>query len=151
MIRSHLVKLAVVSAATALCLGIGVRAEQQTPAQAPASQSGQTAGEHFKNIQVLKNIPADQLPNTMQYVAASLGVQCNFCHVQGQFASDDKPTKATARKMMQMVSSINGANYNITVGCATCHHGHMTPEPTPPKMTSPVIMFTSATVPPAPV
>lgn len=131
MIRSDLAKVALVSGAAALCLGIGVRAEQQP---AP-SQPGQTAGEHYKNIQVLKTIPADQLPNTMQYVAASLGVQCNFCHVQGQFASDDKPMKATARKMMQMVNSINGANYDITVGCATCHHGRMEPERTPPLAT----------------
>ena len=128
MIRSHLAKLALMSAGVALCLGLGVRAEQQPP----QSQTGQTAGEHYKNIQVLKNIPADQLPNTMQYVAASLGVQCNFCHVQGQFASDDKPMKATARKMMRMVSSINGATYDIRVGCATCHHGRMEPERTPP-------------------
>ena len=131
MIRSHRAKLALVSAGAALCLGIGVRAEQQ-PQAPPSQQSGQTAAEHYKNIQVLKNIPADELPNTMQYVAASLGVQCNFCHVQGQFASDDKPMKATARKMMQMVNSINSASYGVTVGCATCHHGRMEPERTPP-------------------
>jgi len=132
VIRSDRAKVALVSAGAALLLGIGVRAEQQQSAQ---STTGQTASEHYKNIQVLKNIPADQLPNAMQYVAASLGVQCNFCHVQGQFASDDKPTKATARKMMQMVNSINSANYDITVSCATCHHGHMEPERTPPLAT----------------
>jgi hypothetical protein len=111
--------------------GIGVRAEPQQP----SAQAGQTAGEHYKNIQVLKDIPADQLPNAMQYVAASLGVQCNFCHVQGQFESDEKPMKATARKMMRMVTSINAANYDITVSCATCHHGRMEPERTPPLAT----------------
>ncbi|HWK12402.1 MAG TPA: c-type cytochrome [Vicinamibacterales bacterium] len=129
MIRFDHVKLAIVSASAAVFLGIGVRAEQQAPA--PPARS-ETAAQHYKNIQVLKDIPANQLPNAMQYVAASLGVQCNFCHVQGQFDSDEKPMKATARKMMQMVHGINAASYGITVSCATCHHGHMAPERTPP-------------------
>jgi hypothetical protein len=42
----------------------------------------------------------DQWQLVMQYVAASLGVQCNYCHVMGDNASDDKDTKKTARKMM---------------------------------------------------
>ena len=138
MIRCDFGKLALLSAGAALLLGIGVRAEQQPPAQAPAP-AGQTAGEHYKNIQVLKDIPADQLQNAMQYVAASLGVQCGFCHVQGpdgwHYDSDDKPAKGTARKMMQMVNSINAADYGISVSCATCHHGRNEPERTPPLAT----------------
>ena len=110
MIRCDFMKVAAAAASAALLCGIGVRAEQQPPTTQQAEQTGQTAGQHYKNIQVLKDIPADQLPNAMQYVAASLGVQCNFCHVQGQFESDEKPMKATARKMMQMVNSINSAN-----------------------------------------
>jgi hypothetical protein len=97
------------------------------------------AAEHYKNIQILKNVPADQLPTAMQYIAASLGVQCSFCHVQGpdgwHYDSDDKATKATARKMMQMVSSFNAADYDVTISCATCHHGRMEPERTPPLAT----------------
>ena len=46
----------------------------------------------------------DQLRLTMQYIAASLGVQCNYCHVQGQNDLDDKETKRTAREMMKMVA-----------------------------------------------
>jgi len=135
VIRRNPMTVAAAAAMTALLCGIAVRAEQQPPATAQAEQAGQTAGQHYKNIQVLKDIPADQLPNAMQYVAASLGVQCNFCHVQGQFESDEKPMKATARKMMRMVNSINAANYDITVSCATCHHGRNEPERTPPLAT----------------
>ena len=135
MIRCDFLKVAAAASTAALVCGIGVRAEQQQPATQQAEQTGQTAGQHYKNIQVLKDIPADQLPNAMQYVAASLGVQCNFCHVQGQFESDEKPMKATARKMMRMVNSINAANYDITVSCATCHHGRNEPERTPPLAT----------------
>src|SRR5690242_18725855 len=43
--------------------------------------------------------------------------------------------KAKARKMMQMVNSINASNYDITVSCATCHLGHNEPERTPPLAT----------------
>ena len=139
MIRCDFRKLALITASTALLFGIGVRAEQQPPAQNAPAPPGQTAGEHYKNVQVLKDIPADQLPNAMQYVAASLGVQCGFCHVQGpdgwHYDSDDKPAKGTARKMMRMVSSINAADYGISVSCATCHHGRNEPERTPPLAT----------------
>ena len=65
----------------------------------------------------------------MQYVAASLGVQCNYCHVMGDNASDDKDTKKTARKMMQMVSDVNKEFFagKPTVSCASCHNGHPKP------------------------
>src|SRR5689334_11974711 len=69
----------------------------------------------------------------MQYIAASLGVQCNYCHVMGDNASDDKQTKQTARKMMQMVADLNKQFFagKPTVSCASCHNGH----PKPSKMT----------------
>ena len=38
---------------------------------------------------------------------ASLGQRCNFCHVQGDNASDDNPKKLVARQMMVMVNEIN--------------------------------------------
>jgi hypothetical protein len=69
----------------------------------------------------------------MDYFSAALGVQCNFCHVTSQFDSDDRPGKATARKMIQMVKNFNGNKENgITIQCATCHHGRNQPERTPP-------------------
>ena len=70
----------------------------------------------------------------MQYIAASLGVQCNYCHVQGDNASDDKDTKKTARKMMQMVSDLNTQFFagNAKVSCASCHNGHPKPSKVSP-------------------
>src|SRR5262245_59629485 len=55
---------------------------QQAPAQPPGG--GRGGPQPPKNIQVLKDVPPDQIFLTMQYIAASLGVQCNYCHVQGQ-------------------------------------------------------------------
>ena len=133
MIGRVFVRLSLATAACAFLVGIGVRAEPQQPASAAAAP---TAAEKYKNIQVLKTIPADQLPNTMQYIAASLGVQCGFCHVQGpdgwHFESDDRQAKGTARKMMQMMFAFNAGPNDITLTCATCHHGRGEPERTPP-------------------
>ena len=106
-------------------------AEQQKPAE-------KTAAEVFKNIQVLKTVPADDLRPTMNYIAGSLGVQCGFCHVfkQGQppdFASDEKKEKQTAREMMKMVMTINQESFDgrQEVSCNSCHNGHPHPSIAP--------------------
>ena len=115
--------------------GVGVFAEQP-PAQPPQPQGapGGGRGGPPKNLQVLKDVSPDQLQLTMQYIAASLGVQCNFCHVQGQNDLDDKPTKLTAREMMKMVDRINGTFFDAkpTVSCASCHNGRSKPVRTAP-------------------
>ena len=115
--------------------GAGVRA-QQPPAQPPQPQGapGGGRGGPPKNLQVLKDVSPDQLQLTMQYIAASLGVQCNFCHVQGQNDLDDKPTKRTAREMMKMVGKINGTFFDAKprVSCASCHNGRSKPVRTAP-------------------
>ncbi|PYR72564.1 MAG: hypothetical protein DMF86_23215, partial [Acidobacteria bacterium] len=72
---------------------------------------GPTAAEKFKNIQILKDMPADQLQPSMQYITAALGVQCDFCHIVNQFDKDDKRNKKTAREMMQMVNTINQRDF----------------------------------------
>jgi hypothetical protein len=88
-----------------------------------------TTDQAFKNIQVLKNLPEDQLIPAMQFVSASLGVGCDFCHVQGKFDLDDKKPKLTARKMMQMVAAINKDNFDghREVTCNSCHAGSVHP------------------------
>ena len=105
----------------------------QQPSPAPHSGQFQTAEQHFKNIQVLKNIPADQLIPSMQFIAASLGVECEFCHVEHANDKDDKKTKLAARKMITMMMAINQANFNgdLEVTCYTCHRGVARPVSTP--------------------
>jgi hypothetical protein len=71
-----------------------------------------TAGEAFKNIRVLKDIPAGELMPSMRYVSASLGVSCDYCHEADHFDNDDKPTKQRARNMMKMMFAINQDNFN---------------------------------------
>jgi hypothetical protein len=58
-----------------------------SPRQAAAAAPEKTAGETFKNVQVLKDIPASKFMPTMFFIAASLGVGCDHCHV----TSDNGP------------------------------------------------------------
>ena len=98
-----------------------------------------------KNIQVLKGLPESQLLPEMNFIAASLGVQCGFCHVNkgrdpqtGQtvwvWESDEKQEKKTAREMMKMVMAIGGGDYGLSRGqvtCYTCHRGQEHPQSLP--------------------
>ena len=98
------------------------------------STSGSKPAEQvYKNIQVLKGIPADQLIPAMQFITASLGVECGFCHVENHFDQDDKKPKQTARKMMQMMMAINQNNFDghREVTCNSCHRGARTPAAIP--------------------
>lgn len=101
-----------------------------TRAQSPAAgQPEKTASQQFKNIQVLKDIPADQLIPAMQFITASLGVDCEYCHVEHAFDKDDKKPKVTARKMMEMMININKENFDghREVTCFSCHRGAAKP------------------------
>jgi photosynthetic reaction center cytochrome c subunit len=106
-------------------------------AQAPATPvAPKTAGEQFKNVQVLKDIPADGFIPAMQFITASLGVECEFCHVQGAMEKDDKKPKQTARQMMEMMFAINKDNFHghREVTCYSCHRGSPDPVAIPPVM-----------------
>ena len=72
----------------------------------------------------------------MQFIAASLGVECEFCHVEGSFEKDDKKPKQTARKMMEMMFAINKDNFDghREVTCNSCHRGRTHPVGMPPVM-----------------
>lgn len=102
----------------------------------PLPAGSKKAEEQYKNIQVLKGIPADQLIPAMQFITASLGVECQFCHVEGAFEKDDKKPKQTARKMMEMMFAINKDNFagHREVTCYSCHRGSSDPVGTPAVM-----------------
>src|SRR6201993_1945039 len=100
------------------------------PATAQASANApKTEEQQFKNIQVLKGVPAEQVFPTMQFITASLGVECDFCHVEKSFEKDDKKPKQTARKMMEMMFAINKDNFegHREVTCYSCHRGSAHP------------------------
>jgi photosynthetic reaction center cytochrome c subunit len=138
--RAAVLGMVAIAMVCAVVVG-GVKAQSSatghaaTTAQA-APTGDKKAEEQFKNIQVLKGIPADQIFPTMQFITASLGVECDFCHVQGAFEKDDKKPKATARKMMEMMFAINKDNFdgNREVTCYSCHRGNAKPVAIPVVM-----------------
>lgn len=115
-------------------IGLFILARSAVPAQSsqPAA-SAKTAEQVYKNIQVLKGVPSDQLIPAMQFITTSLGVQCDFCHLENAFEKDDKEPKQTARKMMRMMFSINKDNFEgkREVTCYACHRGAHKPVSTP--------------------
>src|SRR2546430_199182 len=105
----------------------------QTASANTSAPGGRSAAEAYQNIQVLKDIPADQLVPAMQFITYSLGVECSYCHVEGALEKDDKKPKRTARKMIQMMVAINRNNFDSkqAVTCNTCHRGAPHPVATP--------------------
>lgn len=85
----------------------------------------------YKNLKVLR--PNDHLLDTMRFFNLSFRADCTFCHVSGDFASDDNPRKTIARKMMQMTESLRQNLGNGQVTCYTCHRGDAKPKTVHPR------------------
>ena len=79
-----------------------------------------------KNLKLLK---AEELMPSMRAFKTALGVECSFCHVRGDFASDEKHEKLAARMMISMVGEINAKfpDGKMHVTCFTCHRGSTEP------------------------
>lgn len=100
--------------------------------------------DEFTNLQVFpKNVGKQDLVVAMRNFSMGLGVRCTHCHVtttEGDtstmdWASDDLPTKKDARRMMQMVATINTQllpedkdKDGLRVQCVTCHRGLQNPD-----------------------
>ena len=137
--------LACVSAIGVIALAGVTRGAVDTPsAQAAASgQAGSSATppllaeQAFKNIQALKGISAADFMGTMGIMTAALGFDCSECHVAaGTDKVDwaaDTPRKVIARRMVNMVTTINQTNFSgrQLVTCWTCHRGRDKPVVTP--------------------
>src|SRR5215471_5216354 len=119
-------------------LGIYTLCGLRALGQADAQQKPLMAEDVFKNVQVLKGIPVNQFMETMGFFSAALGYNCTNCHgdaVLGNWEkyADDIPVKRTARRMVQVVNTINkdlfGGREAVT--CYTCHRGSPTPKVIP--------------------
>jgi hypothetical protein len=120
--------------------------ERRATTQQSASSS-KTAEQAFKNIKVIKSMPAGQLQGAMSFISASLGVDCSYCHTPPAMEKDDKPTKETARRMLAMVSEINKTFADkMVVSCATCHRGRTQPVgiPPSPSLNTPFVTINTA-------
>ncbi len=126
------------------------------PAPAPqARPEAEPPGPAGRNLKVLPaDIPQARLLTIMRHWGQALGVQCSYCHVPGNFASDANPHKNLARGMVTMTNRINnellppvvGVAEQARVNCYSCHRGSPFPEtqlpepapaPTPAKPAGP--------------
>jgi hypothetical protein len=96
-----------------------------------AGKKGGGKGAPPKNLQILT---PENYRAAMTSFTVALGVQCTFCHVQGQMDSDEKEQKKTARMMLTMTRDINSkwTDGKQHVRCYTCHRGSNTPLTEPP-------------------
>ena len=100
------------------------------------------------NLKVLpKDMPRQQVVQVMRQFTSGLGVRCQHCHVgegndlsKFDFASDAKVTKEIARKMLTMVTDING-KYLVGVEA---------PPPPPPPADAPPAAAPAAPAAPGP-
>lgn len=101
----------------------------------PAPQMSENV---FKNIQVLKGIPADEFMDTMGMFASSLLYDCTGCHVEEILTNREAFAISTPRiqRARGMVAMVNVINKNFFAGqprvtCFTCHRGDGAPEVVP--------------------
>ena len=131
-----------------LALSAAGGAAQTTTTPAPAQQPPP-----MTNLQIYpKDTPRPEIVATMQGFVQALGVQsaggCGYCHVGTapafDFASDTKPAKAVARKMILMSREITAKLPDVTgkpaaevtrLRCATCHRGLAIPKLLPDVLT----------------
>ena len=85
------------------------------------------------NLKVLKVSSGAEVSQIMRAFTTGVGVQCAYCHVQGNFASDENPKKEIARRMIRMMQQINGTfpEGKLRVSCYTCHRGEPEPKTAP--------------------
>src|SRR5437588_7815687 len=146
MSKERLMRAVVCAALSAVAAVMLAGRVARVSSAARQAQTDKPVEQTRKNIQVLKGLPSSQLFPLMNFVAVSLGVRCDFCHVkQGTdpktgfdnwiWESDDKPEKKTARQMMLMVISLNHSQgFGLDPGeisCYTCHRGSTRPQSLP--------------------
>jgi hypothetical protein len=100
-----------------------------------AGRDNEPAGQVFKNVKLLKDMPAGKFIDAMNSdYGKAIGRSCDFCHARGDFASDERKEKATTLVMIAMEDSINKAAPYLpqlknrrgtwpTIECVTCHRG----------------------------
>ena len=107
----------------------GSRALPAVPA--PQAPQQATAEQRYKNIQMLKSVPASQLMSMMHIMRVSLGVHCDYRQMteNEQYERGDKKPKHAARRMIAMTLEMNKAYYDgrTVITCNSCHQGQIVP------------------------
>ena len=122
---------------TVACLAVAVAS-----VAASAQVASQDAAAAPRNLRVLT--PDVDIQRVMAGFNTALGVQCAYCHVPNDFASDANPKKEIARRMLRMQQLVaerfadSGNDFRNSrylpfpegkqyVTCVTCHQGATLP------------------------
>jgi len=111
---------------------------------AQSSDHPKLAEELYKNIEVLKGQPASSVQPTMESITRQIGVDCKYCHVDKNWASEDNKMKQDSRMMFRMTSFIDHEIFEDKprVTCWTCHRGRAKTEHSPvPKEKPPQLIM----------
>ena len=87
------------------------------------------AGQAYDNVQQYVTTPAEDLADVMESYSTALGVGCDYCHVAGNFASDEKVSKLLARRMLEIQMEVQDEFFESgpAISCWTCHRGEPVP------------------------
>jgi hypothetical protein len=134
-------------------LGISALFAAGVAAQTSTTPAAAQQPPPMTNLQIYpKETPRPEIVATMQGFVQALGVQaaggCGYCHVGTapafDFASDTKPAKTVARKMILLSRDITAKLPEVTgkpaaevtrLRCATCHRGLAIPKLLPDVLT----------------
>lgn len=105
-------------------------APESTPAVPPG---GPLARDVYKNVKVLTDLDVGAFTRLMVAMTAWVSPEqgCTYCHVEGNYESDDVYAKTVSRRMLQMTRHVN-EDWQRHVGatgvtCYTCHRGQPVP------------------------
>jgi hypothetical protein len=85
----------------------------------------------YTNLKILKS--PENLMDVMRSFNLALRSDCAFCHTAPDFASDKRPMKAMARRMIQLTEGLSANFGNGNVTCYTCHRGDQIPKNVHPR------------------
>lgn len=112
-----------------------------------AGRENQPAGTVFKNVKLLKDMPAGEFLKNMDVnYGRGLGMACGNCHVIGQYDGDTRKNKRIAREMQKITDYLNTTQLAsvkeldedyVKVSCVTCHAGSGHPKNTMPVPLAP--------------
>jgi len=129
---------------TSIFLTFMMKAQEPVGAQTSADDAKKKKKGPGTAVVNARELPIDVTPATMEVFRMSLGVECSYCHVSGEFMerghngdrqSDDNPRKLIARDMIKMTKEINKAITGVgvfpdpsnVVTCWSCHRGNRRP------------------------
>ena len=122
-----------------LLIGLGISCGGNQEAQQSTSEEDRRRGTAFDNpatnLQILEVEKPEDLRPIMRAFNRGLGVDCEFCHEEEDFAKDTAH-KERARNMIEIVRNLNSEAFTWPnaprATCFMCHRGHEEPEFEPP-------------------